>query len=57
MYEYSAMYSQFLAYILIPLYYICALYNCDNCDPLNINCSILTLKKKKARLPYIVKAF
>ena len=30
MYEYSAMYSQFLAYILIPLYNVCALYNCDN---------------------------
>ena len=27
MYEYSAMYSKFLAYILIPLYYVCALYN------------------------------
>ena len=30
MYEYSAMYSQFLVYILIPLYYVCALYNFDN---------------------------
>ena len=45
MYEYSAMYSQFLAYILISLYYVCALYNVI--IPFNFYYSISTLKTPK----------
>ena len=51
MYEHSAMYSQFLVYILIPLYYVCALYNCDNSFLIsNVLSSPLKCQKSKVTL-------